>query len=100
MRREKKNMKTNTKLWENLINWYPEQMGIISKKEVDFVKKSLELEGRDITSLRNMRDTVVLLWIIEDSNTESFEVRTKKTDRMSAVTAVIDSMIIKLGGEV
>ena len=93
-------MKTNTQLWENLNDWYPERIGFVNADEVEHIKKSLALDGRDIVSLRNMRDTVVMLWMIDDAYSPNREMVMQKNDRMSAVTAVIDSMIFELGGEV
>lgn len=86
-------MKTNFQMLRELLNVYhPVQQGIISKYEYGLVSKTLCIEEMDILQLRNLRDFTV-----------SHMGRSEKMsdwDKMSAITYVIDSRIVELGGEV
>ena len=95
-------MLTNTQMMEKLKDWYPKTIGIANIKEIYHINEVLELDGRDITSLRNLRDTVVMMWMIDDAYMpiDDANLRMKKNDRMSAITGIIDTKIFNLGGEV
>ena len=87
-------MKTNCQMLKSLLEKFnPKEFGIISAEEANLVKTELCLEGMDILALRNLRDTTVLL-----ISRESYD--RKLWDKMSAITHIIDTQIVKLGGEV
>lgn len=74
--------------------------GFLLPSEIKKIKSSLHLEERDILSLRNLRDTVVMYGcILDDSNTNNAD-SLKLMDKISAITSVIDHKIFSLGGEV
>ena len=88
-------MKTNFQMIRELNKIYnPKEKGIVLNEEIILIKKTLHLEEMDILQLRNLRDFVVLYL----SNFEND--RTSLTDKISAITAVIDNEIFNKGGEV
>lgn len=85
---------TNFQNLRNLLKDYaPETFGIVTNEECRLISNSLELEEMRIVDLRNLRDFVVLFFSRKNDDKAD-------TDRMSAITAVIDMEIIKQGGEV
>ena len=88
-------MKTNFQMIRELNKIYnPKEKGIVLNEEILLIKKTLHLEEIDILQLRNLRDFVVLYL----SNFEND--RISLTDKISAITAVIDNEIFSKGGEV
>ena len=88
---------TNFQNLKELLKGYtPETYGIVTTEECNLIRSSLELEGMGIIDLRNLRDFVVLFF----SRKDEAKVDMADLDRMSAITAVIDTEIIKWGGEV
>ena len=88
-------MKTNFQMIRELNKIYnPKEKGIVLNEEIILIKKTLHLEEMDILQLRNLRDFVVLYL----SNFEND--RISLTDKISAITAVIDNEIFSKGGEV
>ena len=86
-------MKTNHLMLRELLeNYHPQERGILSKEEYDFVNKTLCLNEMNILALRNLRDYTV----VRMARSEKME----DWDRMSAITHCIDLKIIELGGEV
>lgn len=86
-------MKTNHLMLKELRGKYhPIQRGVVSFAEAVLIKETLCIEEMDLLALRNLRDFVVASM----SHSESME----DWDKMSAITYVIDTQIIKLGGEV
>ena len=86
-------MKTNHLMLRELLSKYhPKERGILSDGEYELVKTTLCLDEMDILALRNLRDFTVAS--MGRSN------KMEDWDRMSAITYVIDTQIIKLGGEV
>ena len=86
-------MKTNYQMLRELLEKYhPEQRGIMSRAENALIKETLHIDEMDILQLRNLRDFTVEYM----SRSEKME----DWDRMSAITYVIDSRIVELGGEV
>lgn len=86
-------MKTNFQMLRELLNVYkPVQRCVISKYEYNLVRKFLCIEEMDILQLRNLRDFTVS-YMGRSENMSDW-------DKMSAITYVIDSQIVKLGGEV
>lgn len=82
-----------------------EERGIISSEAAFAIKLFLDLEGLNIEQLRGKRNDVVLIMgnymkLIDDDTKENNDRIYKISDHMSAVTAVIDNEIFKLGGEV
>lgn len=92
--------KTNFQMLRELMTKYePETRGIVSMNEIYLINDELKLDGRDILSLRNLRDFVVVYLnsIIDESK---FAEMMKMSDKISAITCVIDQKIFNLGGEV
>lgn len=88
-------MKTNYLMLKDLLEIYtPEQRGIVSTREFMLIKDTLCLDEMDVLSLRNLRDFTV---IFISNETDSTRV---DWDKMSAITYVIDTQIVEMGGEV
>ena len=86
-------MKTNHLMLKELREKYrPAQKGIVSHEEMTLIQETLCLEEMDVLALRNLRDFT----IASMSHSEKME----DWDKMSAIVCVIDTQIIKLGGEV
>ena len=86
-------MKTNHLMLKELREKYrPAQKGIVSYEEMTLIKETLCLEEMDVLALRNLRDFTTA----NMSHSEKME----DWDKMSAIVYVIDTQIIKLGGEV
>ena len=86
-------MITNFQMLRELLKKYhPEQRGIINFAESVLVRETLHIDEMDILQLRNLRDFTVA----HMGRSEKME----DWDRMSAITYVIDSRIVELGGEV
>lgn len=86
-------MKTNHLMLKELREVYhPEQRGFVNQKECKLIKNTLCLDEMDILALRNLRDFTVASM----SHSEAME----DWDKMSAITYVIDTQIVELGGEV
>ena len=86
-------MKTNHLMLRDLLEVYhPESRRIVNAKEVALIRDTLCLEEMDILALRNLRDFTVASM----GHSEAME----DWDRMSAITYVIDTQIVELGGEV
>lgn len=83
------------KLFETYV---PKQRGFISTEEKQLIIDMLELSGRSIINLRNLRNTVVMLVDIREKAADcdiAMEI-----DRMSAITHIIDMELFKLGAEI
>lgn len=86
-------MKTNYQMLRELLEKYhPEQRGIMSRAENTLIRETLHIDEMDILQLRNLRDFTVS----HMGRSEKME----DWDRMSAITYVIDSRIVELGGEI
>ena len=86
-------METNFQMLKKLLKMYrPEERGWSTPEEVKLVADMLKIHEMNILELRNLRDFTVLFLGKSDS-IEDF-------DRMSAITNIIDSQIVNLGGEV
>ena len=97
----KQTEKTDAQMITDLKNWYPEKMHIVGIKEIRFLENALEFDGRDILSLRNLRNTVTLTFAANDGYYDWEGARlVKEIDKMSAITSVIDNRIAILGGEI
>lgn len=92
------NEKTDFQMLKDLKDFFPESFGIISGEEKKLIEKTLEIRKRDVLSLRNLRNFVVLFYDRErDANHEDM---IRDRDKMSAICAVIDSALFALGAEV
>lgn len=60
--------------------------GIINREEAELIRNELQLRERDEIGLRNLRDTVVLMSIVEDRDREH-----DRTDETSAFVHMIDT---------
>lgn len=86
-------MRTNFLMLKDLLDKYtPDEKGMISQYEYQTIESSLCLNEMDILQLRNLRDFTVAYMGRSDSLVD--------WDRMSAITYVIDSRIVTLGGDV
>ena len=100
-----KNQVSNTDI--NLVrdtfkNFEPKDLGIISNDEMKMLDIMLELDGRDVLSLRNLRNCIVMYHMIHTDPKESLSPKEqiRANDTLSAVVAAVDAKIIRLGGEV
>lgn len=93
-------MRTNVQMIRELNEKYnPIQRGIVHMSEIYMINHELELDKRDILDLRNLRDTVVL-FLNALINEDNFKEMMIMSDKISAITCVIDQKIFNLGGEV
>ena len=83
-------------LKELLTLYIPEKRRFVTAAEEKLIKTQLEIDRRDIMDLRNLRDFVVLYLSFRNNKAEELI----DLDRMSAITAIIDCQIAKLGGEI
>ena len=65
----------------------PKNKGFISGEEIIQIKNGLQIKERDILSLRNLRNFVVLYYSIEKKD------NMEDMDKMSAIVSVIDDII-------
>jgi len=80
----------------------PKTRGIVSQTEIQLIKEKLELEQRTVIELRNVRNTVVMIY---GRRADSFQDKDPSKmmelmDAMSAITAVIDEVLFNRGEEV
>lgn len=95
-------MKTNVQMLRELKDWFPQERGILTFNELYVVKATLHLEKMDELQLRNMRDTAVMFFdkfMPEDKENNISEVM-KISDKISAITGVIDNVLWRKGCEV
>lgn len=86
-------MKTNFLMLKDLLKIYhPAERGIVTYVEGELIRNALHLKEMDILALRNLRDFVVA----HMSRYDDME----NWDRMSAITYIIDTQIVSIGGEV
>lgn len=86
-------MKTNFQMLRELLEKYhPQERGFVSKEEAELIKTTLHLAEMDVLALRNLRDYTV-------SHMSRYDT-IEDWDKMSAITYVIDTQIVKIGGEV
>lgn len=72
----------------------PKRKGFIDGDEVKQIKDGLSLKEMNVLELRNLRDFVVMFY------NGPAEDEVSSSDKMSAITAVIDSCIHTTGNEV
>lgn len=81
----------------------PKARGVVSSQEEQLIKDMLELEQRTVIELRNIRNTTVAFYS-RLANSGKGEQNAMKSmlmmGAMSAVTAVIDGMLLKRGAEI
>lgn len=94
--------RTNVQMIRSLNEKYsPSKRGFISIDEIYTINSELELDSRDVLSLRNLRDTVVLFMNVMADSFENDVIKMLEiNDKISAITAVIDNKIFNIGGEV
>ena len=80
----------------------PETRGIVSNQEIQLITEKLELDQRNIIELRNIRNVAVMYYSrLSDSSREKDIQKTMLLmDAMSAITTVIDGVLIKHGSEI
>lgn len=74
----------------------PKTRGFCNNEECWLIKTELQLEERDILSLRNLRNTAVMYFSDEQDQDKLIT----KMDKMSAVCCIIDSRLSSLGYQV
>ena len=85
--------KTNLQMLQELLEVYhPKEPWFVNGEEARVIREKLELDERDVAGLRNARNDVITFF--------SDEARRGDWDRMSAITYIIDSVIVDKGGEV
>ena len=77
----------------------PEHFGFLSGEEIWRISDILEIDSRDVLSLRNLRNFAVLFYSREKDG-ETHEEAMRRMDIMSAVCGVIDNALFGLGAEV
>jgi hypothetical protein len=88
-------MKTNFQMLKELEGKYhPKKRGFINAEESNLIKETLCLAEMDVLALRNLRDFTVAFFGNKQNDT------VEDWDKMSAICTVIDSEIIRQGGEI
>ena len=97
-------MTTNFQMIKELDGKYtPEKRGVVRMKEIYLINEVLCLDEMDILQLRNLRDFVVMYF---GKQADQYEAEHDTTamfaamDKMSAITAVIDTKLVNKGAEV
>ena len=85
-----------------LKEFHPQERDFINAQERSQVAKTLLLKSRDVLSLRNLRNFVVAVCTnrMESERYNNVDAYLDESDRMSAVTHVIDTFILEKGGDV
>ena len=84
--------KTNYQLISELDEAFtPKDFGVISNAEMQLVKCALRLDARDSMDLCNLRDMVVMYFHIKALESETGRISLIESDKLSAITYVIDS---------
>lgn len=78
---------TNFRLLQGIKNWYPKEAGFLNADEMNFLTDKLQLKQMNQLELQNLRDTVVMLYQINQKENYG---NLKEADRMSALTGIID----------
>lgn len=95
---------TNFQMLRTLKDFIPKNKGILDGDEVEKIESALCIKERDnILDLRNLRDFVVCFYGRKaDEYEHNYDIDGEMTirDIISGITAVIDSRIFALGGEV
>lgn len=93
-------MKTNFQNLRELDKQYtPQVRGVINPVEICMVKRILDMDTMTEIELRNLRDFVVMFYS-KHKDIEDMDTMLKRIDKMSAITAVIDSELIDKGYEI
>ena len=88
-------MNTNFQMLRELLAIYnPKQRGFVNRDEATLITDTLHLKEMDVLALRNLRDFTVAFFSNQEKDTM------ENWDKMSAITYIIDTQIIELGGEV
>lgn len=95
IKRKKKNMITETdfNLVRKLNDYEPENSLFTSETEVKQIENTLQIRERDLLSLRNLRNCVVMNHTIRRLNKDNPSIK-----GLMSITTVIDAHILKLGG--
>lgn len=95
-------MDTNFKMMKALEKTYCSKehtFGILTVEEVSLISSTFCLEERSLLDLRNLRDFIVLYYSL--GSTEDIMTEHRRMDELSAITYVIDNMIVtRYGAEV
>ena len=85
-----------------LKEFHPQERDFINAQEKSLVAKTLLLKSRDVLSLRNLRNFIVAVFTnrMESERYSNADAYLDESDRMSAITHVIDTFILEKGGEV
>ena len=75
----------------------PKNHGILLQNEIEEIETALHIKDRNLMSLQNLRDFVVMYFDILEEKSDD---RRKTMDIMSGIVSVIDGAKISLGGDV
>ena len=93
-------MKTNFQNLRELDKQYtPAVRGMINPVEICTIKRVLEMRDMTEIELRNLRDFVVMFYS-KNTDIEDMDKMLNRMDKLSAITAVIDSELLDKGYEV
>jgi anti-sigma factor RsiW len=99
--KEWREMDTNFQMLKALMEEYtPEERGFASGKEIQLIKAKLHLEEMDVLQLRILRDFTVMFLGDRTDRQKDFDGHMVDWDRMSAITHVIDTILVSKGQEV
>lgn len=93
-------MKTNFQNLRELDKQYtPKVRGVLNAEEISLIRKTLEIRRMNEIELRNLRDFVVMFYS-KNKDIEDMDKMLNRMDKLSAITAVIDSELLDKGYEV
>ena len=92
--------KTNYQLISELDKVFtPQDFGVITNAEIQLIRCALQLDARDGLNLCNLRDMVVMYYHIKALEREEGYSALLESDKMSAITYVIDDAKVDRGLE-
>ena len=77
----------------------PKDFGVITNAEAGLVKCALQLDARDGMDLCNLRDMVVMYFHIKALESDTRRMALTESDKLSAITYVIDCAKVDRGLE-
>ena len=92
--------KTNYQLISELDKVFtPQNFGVITNAEIQLVRSALQLDARDGLNLCNLRDMVVMYYHIKALESDTGRMALVESDKLSAITYVIDEAKVDRGLE-
>lgn len=93
-------MKTNYQLITELDKVFtPKNFGVLTNAEAQLIKCALQLDARDGLDLCNLRDMVVMYYHIKAIESDTGRMSLVESDKLSAITYVIDDTKMDRGLE-